>query len=123
MVGYSDPAGNGNYLWYINEEVPESDMDNHYTVNVVDWADAEKIGPDTNTFAQAPPPFAISDTKDIFGPKESPESSTKESATPPSHSDEEMKAGTSGTNINSGATGTRTSARLAAKRPGTSGQR
>jgi len=116
---HGDPAGNGNYLWYINEEVEASDMENHYTVNVVDWADAEKIGPDTNVFAQAPPAHTIPDTKDIFGPTSSPESSTKESTTPPSQSDEEMKA-----NIpsHSGATGTRSSTRLAAKGQGTSGQ-
>ncbi|KAF8347197.1 hypothetical protein F5887DRAFT_49605 [Amanita rubescens] len=116
---HGDPAGNGNYLWYINEEVEASDMENRYTVNVVDWADAEKIGPDTNVFAQAPPAHTIPDTKDIFGPTSSPESSTKESTTPPSQSDEEMKA-----NIpsHSGATGTRSSTRLAAKGQGTSGQ-
>jgi len=107
---HGDPTGNDNYLWYINDE-EDPDMDARYDVNVIDWADAEKIGPDTNDFAQAPKPYPVPDEKDIFGPTESPESSKKGSSSPPSNSDDEKKK--AGVNIYSGATGTRTSGRIA----------
>jgi hypothetical protein len=84
MVGYSDPTGNSNYVWNINEKVPESDMDNRYNVNVVDWANAEKIDPKNNKFVKTPRAFTVPDEPDIYGPTVSPASSKKGSNTPPS---------------------------------------
>jgi len=123
---HGDPNGNGNYLWDIKDE-ENPDMNARYDVNVIDWAEATQIDPATNIFAQPSSRYVVPNDKDIFGPKESPESSKKGSSTPNSNSDNESKkAGTSGTNIYSNAGGgTRSSTRIAGlakdKGEGTSG--
>jgi len=89
-LSHSDPKGHNNYLWYIDEKAAESDMDARYTVNVVDWADPIRIGPDGTKYAKAPTAITISATDGIFVPKGSPESS-KKATTSPSGSDGEKK--------------------------------
>ncbi|KAF8343314.1 hypothetical protein F5887DRAFT_973409 [Amanita rubescens] len=110
---HGDPAGNGNYLWYLNEDVPETDLENRWTVNVVDWADATQIGPDINEFKTAPKAHDIPNSKDIYGPTESPASSKKGTSSPSEGSDGEGKPKVQHT----GSTGERPSSkRIAAKK-------
>jgi len=74
---HKDPAGNDNYLWQHNKDAPEGE--DAYTVNVVDWAGAEKTDPQ-GKYATAPTLFEVPD--DIFAPKESPKSSKKGTSSP-----------------------------------------
>jgi len=113
---HGDPAGNGNYLWYINEDIPATDPEARFTVEVIDWADHVQIGPEGTQYAPVPTKFVVPNDASIYAPEGSPESSKVGSHTPPTNSEGDKtppRTGVSGTR-----TGTRSQTRNQA---GTSG--
>jgi hypothetical protein len=76
MVGYSDTAGNDNYLWKVNPDA--ASREDRYKVNVVDWAGAKETDPEGTTYAGAPTLYEV--PSNIFAPTESPKTSDKSSS-------------------------------------------